>query len=133
MTKRTPPFSPEVRERAVRRVLDHQGEHGLQYAAICSIAGKIGCSGEILRLNVYVNGRAGRPDHGRARAPPRAGARGPRTAPRQRAPAHSVGVCCDGGVRPPVAAGIALIEDHREVHGVRPKAGQTEVGPICRA
>ena len=43
------PYSPEVRERAVRMVLDHQGEHGSQYAAIQSIAAKIGCSGETLR------------------------------------------------------------------------------------
>jgi transposase len=49
MTKRTPPYSPEVRERAVRMVLDHQGEHGSQYAAIRSIAAKIGCSGATLR------------------------------------------------------------------------------------
>jgi transposase len=49
MTKRTPPYSAEVRERAVRMVLDHQGEHGSQYAAIRSIAAKIGCSGETLR------------------------------------------------------------------------------------
>src|SRR3954468_8514555 len=49
MTKRTPPFSPEVRERAVRMVLEHQGEHDSQYGAIRSIAAKIGCSGETLR------------------------------------------------------------------------------------
>src|SRR3954465_11919161 len=49
MTKRTPRFSPEVRERAVRMVFEHQGDHGSQYGAIRSIAAKIGCSGETLR------------------------------------------------------------------------------------
>ena len=49
MTKRTPPYSPEVRSRAVRMVLEHQGEHASQWAAIQSIAAKIGCSGETLR------------------------------------------------------------------------------------
>src|ERR671913_434406 len=49
MTKRTPPYSPEVRERAVRMVFDHQGEHASHYEAIRSIAQKIGCSGETLR------------------------------------------------------------------------------------
>ena len=49
MTKRTPPYSAEVRARAVRMVLEHQDEHASQYAAIQSIAQKIGCSGETLR------------------------------------------------------------------------------------
>ena len=49
MTKRTAPYSPEVHERAVRMVLEHQDEHGSQWAAIQSIAAKIGCSGEALR------------------------------------------------------------------------------------
>jgi transposase len=42
-------YSPEVRARAVRMVTAHQGEHASQWAAICSIAAKIGCSGETLR------------------------------------------------------------------------------------
>ena len=49
MTKRTPPYSPEVRERAVRMVFDHRDEDTSQYEAIRSIAAKIGCSGETLR------------------------------------------------------------------------------------
>jgi transposase-like protein len=42
-------FSSEVRERAVRMVLEHQGDHASQWAAIASIAAKIGCTGETLR------------------------------------------------------------------------------------
>ncbi len=42
-------YAPEVRERAVRLVLSHQGEHRSQWAAICSIAEKVGCSAETLR------------------------------------------------------------------------------------
>ncbi|WP_249544326.1 transposase, partial [Escherichia coli] len=49
MTKNTR-FSPEVRQRAVRMVLESQGEYDSQWAAICSIAPKIGCTPETLRV-----------------------------------------------------------------------------------
>ena len=42
-------FSAEVRERAVRMVHEHRGEHESQWAAICSIAAKFGISHETLR------------------------------------------------------------------------------------
>ena len=42
-------YSPEVRERAVRMVWEHESEHTSQWAAISSIAGKMGCTAETLR------------------------------------------------------------------------------------
>ena len=47
--KKTTRFSPEVRERAVRMVVEAKVQHESQWAAIVSIAAKIGCTAETLR------------------------------------------------------------------------------------
>ena len=52
MSKTTNKFSPEVRERAVRMVLDNQNQHGSRWQAIASISAKIGCSANT--LNAWV-------------------------------------------------------------------------------
>ena len=104
-----------------------QGEHASQWAAIGSIAAKIGCTAETLRGWVRQaerdQGLRAGPTSDERGADQGAGAGSPRTAPGQRDPAQGVGVFCPGGARPPVQAMIAFIDEHRAVYGVE---------PICR-
>ena len=81
MKKTSPRYSPELRERAVRMVLEHGGDHASPWAAIGSIAAKIGCTAETLRKWVRqaerdagqrpwrVDGGAGAHQGARARGP----------------------------------------------------------------
>lgn len=48
MTTKTRKFSPEVRERAVRMVLERAGEYPTRWAAVESITAKIGCAAQTL-------------------------------------------------------------------------------------
>ncbi|WP_451989129.1 IS3 family transposase [Azospirillum argentinense] len=128
MTKQaSPKYAPEVRERAVRMVFEHEGEHASQWAAISSIAAKIGCTPETLRGWV----RQAERDQGKR---PR-----PTTDEQERIKAlerevrelrqaneilrKASAYFGPGGARPPVQEMIAFIDAHRAVHGVE---------PICR-
>ena len=52
MSKTTNKFSPEVRARAVRMILDHQGDYPSRWSAVVSIAEKIGCVPQTLHVQV---------------------------------------------------------------------------------
>ncbi|EOB8883815.1 IS3 family transposase, partial [Escherichia coli] len=127
-------FSPEVRQRAVRMVLESQGEYDSQWAAICSIAPKIGCTPETLRVWVRQHER----DTG-------GGDGGLTTAERQRLKElerenrelrrsndilrQASAYFCEGGVRPPLEKIMPLLDKLREQYGVGPVCSELHIAP----
>jgi transposase len=57
MTNKLTRYAPEVKERAVRMVVEHRFESPSQWAAMESIAGKIGCKAETLRIWIWQHER----------------------------------------------------------------------------
>ncbi|MCZ5700461.1 IS3 family transposase [Escherichia coli] len=133
MTKNTR-FSPEVRQRAVRMVLESQGEYDSQWAAICSIAPKIGCTPETLRVWVRQHER----DTG-------GGDGGLTSAERQRLKElerenrelrrsndilrQASAYFGEGGVRPPLEKMMPLLDKLREQYGVGPVCSELHIAP----
>ncbi|WP_156650071.1 MULTISPECIES: IS3 family transposase [Methylobacterium] len=133
MTKRTPPYSPEVRARAVRMVLDHQGEHASQWAAINSIAAKIGCSGETLRNWIRQSERDTR-QRGGPSTDEREQIKALERENRELRQANEIlrkasAYFCDGGARPPFQAMKAFIDEHRDAYGVEPICKVLPIAP----
>ncbi|WP_394744118.1 IS3 family transposase [Shigella flexneri] len=133
MTKNTR-FSPEVRQRAVRMVLESQGEYDSQWATICSIAPKIGCTPETLRVWVRQHERnTGGGDGGLT------------TAERQRLKElerenrelrrsndilrQASAYFCEGGVRPPLEKVMPLLDKLRKLYGVGPVCSELHIAP----
>jgi putative transposase len=114
-------FSPEVRERAVRMVLEHRGEYPSLWAAMASIAPKIGCVPQTPheRVKQAEVDTAARHD-GRSAAHQGSGARGEGAAPRQRDPQTGQRVFRTGGARPPTQVVRDFIDTHLATHGVEP-------------
>nr|WP_187655835.1 IS3 family transposase [Escherichia coli] len=133
MTKNTR-FSPEVRQRAIRMVLESQGEYDSQWAAICSIAPKIGCTPETLRVWVRQHER----DTG-------SGDGGLTSAERQRLKElerenrelrrsndilrQASAYFGEGGVRPPLEKIMPLLDKLREQYGVGPVCSELHIAP----
>ncbi|ULI57601.1 IS3 family transposase (plasmid) [Shigella flexneri] len=133
MTKNTR-FSPEVRQRAARMVLESQGEYDSQWAAICSIAPKIGCTPETLRVWVRQHER----DTG-------SGDGGLTTTERQRLKElerenrelrrsndilrQTSAYFGEGGVRPPLEKMMPLLDKLREQYGVGPLCSELHIAP----
>lgn len=132
MTKNTR-FSPEVRQRAIRMVLESQDEYDSQWAAICSIAPKIGCTPETLRVWVRQHERdTGGGDGGLTSAERqrlKELERENRELRRSNDILRRFRLFCEGGVRPPLEKMMPLLDKLREQYGVGPVCSELHIAP----
>jgi transposase-like protein len=126
-SKTTNKFAPEVRERAVRMVFDHERDYPSRWATVVSIAEKIGCVPQTLhewvkKAEVDSGKRGGVPAEVADKV--KALEREVRELRQANEILRKASAYFAGGARPPVPAMIAFIDDHRDAYGVE---------PICRA
>ena len=128
MSKKSNQFSPEVRERAVRMVLEHQGEYPSLWAAIDSIAPKIGCVPQTLhtwvkRHEIDSGVREGITTSELQRLREQGAAQG------QRDPQAGQRVFRPGGARPPSEVLRGFIGQHRQAYAVESICKVLQVAP----
>ncbi|EOY4461818.1 IS3 family transposase, partial [Escherichia coli] len=133
MTKNTR-FSPEVRQRAVRMVLESQGEYDSQWAAICSIAPKTGCTPETLRVWVRQYERDTGGGDGGLTSAERQRLKELERENRELRRSNNIlrqasAYFCEGGVRPPLEKVMALLDKLREQYGVGPLCSELHIAP----
>jgi transposase-like protein len=118
-------YSPEVRERAVRLVFDHQAEDESQWGAIISIANKIGCTAQTLRKWV----RQAERDQGK-----RAGLTSSQRERLELKRANEIlrkaaAFFAQAELERPTEVMMAFIDQHRAEYGVEPICRQLPISP----
>ena len=131
--KKSTRYSPEVRERAVRMVLEHQAGYDSQWAAIVSVASKLGCTAETLRKWVRrAEGEAGLRPGPKSEEDERLKALERENRELRRANEilrKAAAFFRPGGDRPPRDVMVSFIDTHRRRTGVEPICRELPIAP----